>query len=209
MTSLSQLLERQERATQGPGTANTSTKITVVTYNIQSGRNGRLESALRAMDQMNVDLGLFTEAKLTDGIYTRYASAYNVIATEATSPHQGGVALFYRNSEHWHIESVRKYGPNVISFELVTGHRRWAVVGAYIPPADVTTLENITQAFEAFPHGRQLLLLGDLNVNLSSPRDKRGQTIATEVATLGLEDLLLHFRQRRAFRHGPNQNCDA
>ena len=45
------------------------------------------------------------------------------------------------------------------------------------------------------------LLLGDLNTNLADPRDERARAVATEMAMLGLDDMLQHFRQRRAFRH--------
>ena len=72
-------------------------RINIATYNIRSGRNGRLETALRAMEQMKVDLGILTEAKLTDGIYTRCSHGYNVVATKAWVHWQGGVALFYKN----------------------------------------------------------------------------------------------------------------
>ena len=41
------------------------------TYNIRNGRNRGLESALRGMSQANMDLGIFQETKVTDGIYTR------------------------------------------------------------------------------------------------------------------------------------------
>ena len=92
--------------------------IKLATYNIQSGRNGRLETALREMACMNVDIGFLTEAKLTDGIYTRYSSGYHVYATEATSPQKGGIALFWRDQSNWTVESERCHGPNIISCEL-------------------------------------------------------------------------------------------
>jgi exonuclease III len=156
------------------------------------------------MEQMKVDLGILTEAKLTDGIYTRYSSGYNVVATSARVHNQGGVALFYKNSPDWQVESVRQHGPNVISFQLVAASQRWGVVGAYVPPSDLNTVEYITQAFEALPRALPPILLGDLNVDLDDPRDRdgRGQEIAMEMASLGLEDLLRQFRQRRGFRHG-------
>lgn len=75
-----------------------SSAIAIATYNIQSGRNSRPETALRAMEQMNVDLGLFTEAKLTDGIHTRYSSGYHVFATRARVHNQGGVGLSFTES---------------------------------------------------------------------------------------------------------------
>ena len=177
-------------------------RINLATYNIRSGRGGNLEIVLRAMEQMNVDIGILTEAKLTGGIYTRYSSGYNVVATSARVHNQGGVALFYKNSPDWQVESVRQHGPNVISFQLVAASQRWGVVGAYVPPSDLDTVEYITQAFEAMPRAISPILLGDLNVDLANPRDGRGQEIAAELASLGLEDLLLHFRQRRRFRHG-------
>jgi hypothetical protein len=104
------------------------------TFNVQSGRNGRLETALWAMGQMGIDWGLLTEVKLTNGVHTRFSSDYHVVATEAPSASQGGVALFFRDSDAFQIERVRRHGPNVISFELVIAGRRQPVVGGYIPP---------------------------------------------------------------------------
>ena len=94
------------------------------TYNIRNGRNGGLESALRGMAQANIDLGVFQETKCTDGVYTRASAGYGVIATDAPSRHRGGVALFYREEANFTVEEVREYGPNVLSFEVVTGRRR-------------------------------------------------------------------------------------
>ena len=84
-------------------------KIKLATYNIRDGRNVRLEGALRAMKQMNVDLGILTETKFTDGVHTRFSSGYNVVATRARLRNQGGVALFFKNLEHWHVESVQQF----------------------------------------------------------------------------------------------------
>ena len=53
------------------------------TYNIRNGRNGGLEAALQGMSQANMDLGIFQETKLTDGIYTRGSAGYSVVATGA------------------------------------------------------------------------------------------------------------------------------
>ena len=171
------------------------------TYNIQSGRNGRLEMALRAMQQMNLDIGILTETKLTRGIHTRWSSGYHVVATEARSEHQGGVALVYRDSSHWQIELVCKHGPNVISCELVTGPKRVPLVGVYIPPNDLTTLGYLEQALERFPTGNPVVL-GDLNVNLESPRDEREMEIVDLLCTSGLQDMMSHFKLRHAFQHG-------
>lgn len=193
-----------ETTTAGGGASTEAerTLICIATFNIRSGRAGRLELALRSMEQMNVDLGILTEAKLTDGIYTRFSSGYHVCATTARSHSQGGIALFYRDSPYWQVESVKRYGPNVMSFQLVTGGIRIAAVGAYIPPADLSTLEFVNRALDDLPQGQQPLLLGDLNVDLDDPRDERAQSIAADLASYGFEDMSAHFRQRRGFRHG-------
>jgi exonuclease III len=85
--------------------------------------------ALRAMNQMNVDIGILKEAKLTDGIHTQQSSGYHVYPTSARSHSQGGVALFFHDSAQWQVESIRRFGPNVISCQLVTSLRWIPVVG--------------------------------------------------------------------------------
>ena len=123
--------------TDGSGT------FSVATWNIRSGRNGGLESALRALEQANVDLAFLTEAKLTGGIHTRRGNGYDVIATNAMSKQRGGVALCYRKSDHFEVEETVKHGPNVMAFQLETGRRRYYVVGAYLPPSDTTTIDHV------------------------------------------------------------------
>ena len=54
-------------------------------YNIHNGHNGGLESALRGISQANMNLGIFQEKKVTDGIYTRGLYGYSVVATDAPS----------------------------------------------------------------------------------------------------------------------------
>jgi exonuclease III len=120
--------------------------IRIATYNIRSARGGNLESVLRALNQMNVDLGLLCETKLSDERFTKFSSGYRVFASKAPSSHQGGVALIYRHSPFWQVESERIHGPNVISFELVSGSSRTLIIGAYIPPGDKNTIEFINQA---------------------------------------------------------------
>ena len=69
--------------------------IKLATYNIRSGRAGNLESALRAIEKMKVDIAVFTESKLTDSRHTKRAFGYEVVATEAPSMWQGGVVLAF------------------------------------------------------------------------------------------------------------------
>jgi hypothetical protein len=116
------------------------------TYNIQSARDGRLETVLRAMGQMGVDWGILTEAsKLTRGIHTRFSSRYHVVATEATSMNQSGVALFYHDTDDFQVESVWCHGPNPISFELeIAGRRQPVVGGIFLHRTTILTHWNIS-----------------------------------------------------------------
>ena len=58
-------------------------EMNIATYNIQSGGNSRLAIALKTMEMMNIDLGLFTETKLIKGLHTLGGYGYEVFATEA------------------------------------------------------------------------------------------------------------------------------
>ena len=82
-----------------------------------------MEAALRGMSQANMYLGILQETKLTDGIYTRRLAGYSVLTTDAPSRHRGGVAIFHPPAPHFVVEVVRKYGPNVMGFQLATGAR--------------------------------------------------------------------------------------
>ena len=182
--------------TDGSGT------FTVATWNIRSGRAGGLESALRAAKSLGVDIILLTEAKLTQGIYARNSSGYSVLATDAASPHQGGVALCVKNGDDnlFEVEGTTKHGPNVIAFHLETGCKRYYIVGAYIPPSDRKTIDDIRDAWQQCPEGSTPILLGDLNVNLRDPKDDRDEEVAEECSSMGLSDMSRHFRQRRRRR---------
>ena len=94
------------------------------TYNIRNRRNSGLELALRGVSQANMDLGIFQETKLTDGIYTRGSSGYSVVATDAPRRHHGRVAIFHRPAPHFVVEAVQQFEPNVIGFQPATGAQR-------------------------------------------------------------------------------------
>jgi hypothetical protein len=99
-----------ETASCPPSRADGSGSIAVASYNIRNGRNGGLESPCRAMAAMDVDLGIFQETKITDGIYTRLSSGYSVVASNAASVHQGGIALFWRPNKSYEVEDWRVRG---------------------------------------------------------------------------------------------------
>ena len=76
---------------------------------------------MQGMSQANLDLGIFQETNLKGGVYTRESSRYNVVATEAPIRHCSGFALFYWPSPQYAVEPIQQFGPNVVSFHMVTG----------------------------------------------------------------------------------------
>ena len=46
----------------------------------------------------------------------------------------------------WQVEGMVNYGPNVVSFVLIAGRRRWYVVGAYMQPNNALTVARVEQA---------------------------------------------------------------
>ena len=153
------------------------------------------------MDLMGIGFRFLLEAKLTDGVCTRHSSGCHMQATEAPSPHQGVIASFHKDSPRWQVKSVCLHGPNLISCVLVTGSRRCGVVGACIPPTDLSALDQITHALDRLPQDCVPVLLGDLNVDFMDLRDQQDHTIANKIVTRGFDNLLLHFRQCRCCRH--------
>ena len=106
---------------------------------------------------------------LTDGIYTCGSDGYSVVATDAPSRQCSGVAIFHRPAPHFAVEAVQKFGPNVISFQVATGVRRWYIVACYLAPDDTSTIERVGEALRELPKGAELLVAADLNINLASP----------------------------------------
>jgi hypothetical protein len=168
--------------------------IRIGTYNIRNGRAGNLEGGLPAMNKMNMDIFMLPETKLMNDQHTKRAFGYDAVATKARSKAHGGVPLIYRESKYWTVESVKLFGPDVISFQLATGQKRYSCVGGYIPPKDESIIESVGKAFYSLPKG-PIILIGDLNVNLNNSRNDQGLQIKTTVADLGLEDLISHFHK--------------
>ena len=186
-----------ETASRLPSRADGSGSITVPLWNIRNGRNGGLESALRAMEAMGIDIGILLETKVTGEIYTCFSSRYSIVASDAASAHQGGIALFWRPNKSYKVEDWHVRGPNVLSFVIVTGGQQFYAVGCYIPPNDLSTLPIIVQAWNECPSGHTPILLGDLKVNLRAPRDDRDEQIAEAVEdVMGMCDLSNHFLQK-------------
>ena len=108
------------------------------------------------------------------------------------------MALFYRPLEEFAVEEVRDYGPNVISFEVVTVRRRWYIIGCYLAPKDARTIELVVTALGDQPRGTALVVAGDFNTDLGeTASDRRGTEIAAALTEAGVEDMTAHFLPRK------------
>ena len=74
------LTERQDLPTTVDSTESklATVELVIGTWNIQSGRSACLETALQVLSIVGVDFCFLTKKKLTDGIYTRNFSGYQV-----------------------------------------------------------------------------------------------------------------------------------
>ncbi len=150
--------------------------ITLATYNVVSARKTRLLLALRTMADINTDIAVLTETKLTSGRHAKMGHGYSVFASSATSPSQGGVALIWRkemthwtlegmrilSAKHWTLEGMRVLLANSISATLISGDQRWLLLSTYILPNVEPDAELNVLEMEASRHPRlPVILLGD------------------------------------------------
>ena len=158
-------------ASSAPSQPEGSGTFAIATWNIRSGRGTGLAAAAKGLRQMGVGCAVLTETKLTDDWYPKFVSGYRVISSKAASPHQGGVALIWKESEDqgFLVEAAHIVSPNILTFQLITGDERFFVIGAYIHPADTTGVDDLRAAWAKCPLNCKPLLLGDLNLDFRAP----------------------------------------
>ena len=93
-----------------------------------------MEAALSALRQGNIGIRVLQDTKLTWGIHTRYSSSYKVWAVEAEKRHRGGITIVWREELVWQVEGAKNFGPNVVSFTIMSRRRQWYVFGHMCPP---------------------------------------------------------------------------
>ena len=74
-----------------------------------SGRGNRLEMVCRKLQRYKIDVCILTETKLS-GFHTIESSDFKIFATKVNNKSKGGVAMIYRKSEFFHIESPKCFG---------------------------------------------------------------------------------------------------
>ena len=96
------------------------------------------------------------------------------------------------------MEAVRQFGPNVVSFQLAKGARRWYIIGCYLTPENTLTIESVVTALKESPKVTALVVARDLNTALDDlENDRRGTEIAAALTEAGLKDMTAHFLPRR------------
>jgi hypothetical protein len=172
--------------------------FSVATWNIRSTRRAGLAPAAKGLCQMGVGCAVLTKTKLTDAQYPKHVEGYHVIVLKAMSPQQGGVALLWTaGHQDFEFEAVKTTSPNLLMFQLITGGVRFFVIGAYIPPADTTGVDDLCAAWATCPLTCKPLLLGDLNIDFGSSQTSREEAIADLLDDINLVNISRKYVQRR------------
>jgi hypothetical protein len=143
---------------------------------------------------MGVSLAILTETKVTDDCHPRLASGYKILALKAASRNQGGISLLWKEScGDYEVELARIAMPNLLTIQLITGDGQFYYMQVYIPPTDMRGVEDLWAAWEARPAGCTPLVLGDLNINFSDPRDERKELIVNLLDDINVVDVSRRF----------------
>ena len=147
---------------------------------------------------MGVGCTILLQMKITDNRYSCTTSGYKVLATKAPSKHQGGVALLWQPEyEAFEIKATKIVTPNLITFQLVMGDKRYYIIGIYIPPNNTEGGNNLRAAWEACTANCHPIVMGDLNIHVRNPRSDQEADIANLLDKINLIDTSLNFTLRR------------
>ena len=61
--------------------------------------------------------------------------------------------MFCREAAGWKVEDRIKFGPNMMSFLLTSGMRRWYILGAYMPLNYEPDVHCVDQTLAALTKG--------------------------------------------------------
>jgi hypothetical protein len=171
--------------------------IRICTLNVRDAQDANLNLAMRNFELQGIEFAVATEVKFTkDHPYHWHEyDDWEIFSTYTTNPHQGGVALVHKkDAKNWSVESPVWHSSNILSFVLVLGEKRMAIIGIYLPPSNnLSDLPDLDEAMRWFPNYNPIVF-GDLNSNLSKPNSRANQ-INAALAPYGLIDLLQHYKQ--------------
>jgi hypothetical protein len=118
----------------GSGTKGTK-PFSLAKWNIHCKRGTRMAAEANGLAQMRARKGIMTKTKITNNWYSKSLSGYGVILLKAVSPHQGGVGLIWREDHNgFEVKAIWPTTPNLLTFQLIMGNKRFYVMGIYISP---------------------------------------------------------------------------
>jgi hypothetical protein len=80
-----------------------------------------------------------------------------------------------------------------MSFQLITGNKRYYVMGIYTPPNCMTGVDNLRVAWEACPADCTPLVIGDLNIWFEDPANNRADAIINLLEEINTTNLCCKF----------------
>jgi hypothetical protein len=80
-----------------------------------------------------------------------------------------------------------------MSFQLVTGNKRYYIMGIYIPPNYTMGVDNLRVAWEACPADCTPLVVGDLNIRFEDPTNNRADAIVNLLEEINTTNLSRKF----------------
>jgi hypothetical protein len=153
-----------------------------------------MAAATKGLAQMGVGIGILTKTKTTNDWYSKSLSGYRMLLSKVASPHQGGIGLIWREDhDGFEVKAVRPLTPNLMSFQLVTGNKRFYIMGIYIPPNCTLGVDNIRVAWEACPTDCTPLIVGDLNIRFEDPTNNRADAIVDLLEEIKTTNLSRNF----------------
>jgi hypothetical protein len=89
--------------------------------------------------------------------------------------------------------------PNLLTFQLVTGYKRFYVMGISIPLNDTTGVDALRAAWNTCPDSCAPIVMGDLNTSFEHPCDRQEEAIADLLDEINLVDLSRKFCLRQCW----------
>ena len=90
--------------------------------------------------------------------------------------------------------------PTIISCEVVICTYQTPIIGKYLLTTTLAHLPNLEEDLERF-RGQDLILMGNLNVDLDEAQKPRSQIVAIMLTEFGIVNLMHHFWKHRRFCH--------
>jgi hypothetical protein len=190
---MDKLLTTMSAPTASPWSGDSGTFLIAI-WNIRCGQNLGLASAAKGLAQMGIGAAILTKMKITDDRNPKFTSGYEVIASKAMSHKQGGIALVWKEGHSsFEVEAARVVTPNLLTFQLIMGYKRFYVMGTYTPSNDTTGVDALWAAWNACPDSCIPIIMGDLDISFEHPCDKREKAITNLLDEINLIDLSQKF----------------